>query len=422
MKDKYDVIVIGGGAAGCEAALAAKNAGVKNVLIIEKEKRLGGILNQCVHNGFGLTHFGEELTGPEYAERVAENVVNAGIDVLLEAEVIELAEGYEVKFASYNEGIKTVSTTALILATGSYERNAGAILLPGERPPGILTAGQAQLLMNVEGYAVGKRVFILGSGDIGLIMARRMTLEGAKVLGVAEIMPYSNGLNRNIVQCLQDFDIPLYLSHTVSNVYGRKHLEGITISQVDEKFNIIEGTEIYFELDTLLLAVGLIPLTSLLDKLGVKFSKSRSAVVDERLETEKPGLFMCGNSLHIHDLADEASKEGELAGLMAANYVLNKNKKVEQKVKLLQVSPSKGVNYVIPNFVNYPSEVDEITFRLRVSKPMLRSKICFYVDDKLIKTKFYPFLIPSEMTTITLKKDELVDGKSLTLTAEEING
>lgn len=417
MKTNYELIVIGGGSAGCSAALSAKQNGLTDVLIIDKNARLGGILNQCIHNGFGLTTFNEELTGPEYAERIANEVKEAGIAVILNAEVTEIKEGFCVTFLSKELGKQTFTSKALVFATGSYERNAGAILLPGERPPGILTAGQAQLLMNVEGYMVGKRVFILGSGDIGLIMARRMTLEGAKVLGVAEIMPYSNGLNRNIVQCLEDYNIPLYLSHTVSKVKGRKHVEGVTISKVDEHFNIIPNTEIDFDVDTLLLAVGLLPLTSLLEKLGIKFSKSRGAEVDEQLETEIKGLFVAGNSLHIHDLADEASKEGDLAGLMAAKYVLNE---LKDTTKILKVNPENMVNYVIPNFVHYPSNIANITFKFRVKRPLKKCRLTIRIDDDVIYTRVYPFLIPSEMTSVNVSNTKLKDGENLFVSVEAI--
>ena len=348
----YDLIIIGGGSAGMASALGAYFENIRNILILEKDAYLGGILNQCIHNGFGLHTFKEELTGPEYASRFIEMINkcnsenNDSIICKLNTMVLDITEDLIVTYSNDKEGIVIVKGKAIVMATGCSERTRGNIAIPGSRPAGILTAGLAQRYLNIDGYLVGKNIFILGSGDIGLIMARRMTLEGAKVLGVCELMPYSNGLNRNIVQCLNDYDIPLYLSHTVKKIIGKDRLEKIVIAKVDDKFDFIEGTELEFAVDTLLLSVGLIPSNPLLNQLQTKFdAKTKGPVVDSNYQTSTKGIFACGNSLHVHDLVDYVSEEGKLAGIKAARYIKNLLSE-EEKIDLL---PGNGLNYLLPS-------------------------------------------------------------------------
>jgi len=316
----WDIVVIGGGAGGLSAALAAHEEDVR-ILVLEREAVLGGILNQCIHNGFGLHEFEEDLTGPEYAERFIAAFYEKGIDVYLETTVMNMTktkEGFSLEAFDKKAGKLAIEARAVILSSGCYERTRGQIRIPGERPAGVMTAGSAQRYLNIEGYLVGKEVFILGSGDIGLIMARRMTLEGANVKGVAEIMPHSNGLTRNIAQCLEDFDIPLYLSHTVTDIRGADRLEGITIEEVDKDFRVIEGTKKDFAVDCLLLSVGLIPDTMVLESLDVKMHpKTKGPLVDHNFHTNVEGLFACGNALHVHDLVDDVTEESRRAARCA---------------------------------------------------------------------------------------------------------
>ena len=309
-------VVIGGGCGGLAAAAKLKQEGLKDVVLIEKDAELGGVLNQCIHNGFGLTTFKEQLSGPSFAERYEDQVVEAGVEVKLNTMVTHMSSDRIIEYVNQEEGYQKLQADIIILSVGCYERSRGALAISGERPTGVYTAGQAQRYLNIDGYMVGKSVFILGSGDIGLIMARRMSLEGAKVLGVAELMPYSNGLPRNMKQCLDDFGIPLYLSHTVTNVYGEDRLEKIELAKVDENRNPIPGSEMYFDVDTLLLSVGLIPENSLAEEAGIDMDMStRGPIVDENYMTSVPGIFACGNGLHVHDLADFVTKQAGEAAL-----------------------------------------------------------------------------------------------------------
>jgi len=415
IKSNYDLVIIGGGSAGMAGAIEAHKLGVKDILIIEKNDYLGGILNQCVHNGFGLTEFKEELTGPEFMRRLSDQVDDLKIPYLLNTTVTSITPNKDI-YCSNEGGYYLIHAKAILLTTGCYERNAGAIMLPGERPSGVITAGTAQLYLNVYGYLVGKRVFILGSGDIGLIMARRLTLEGAKVLGVAELCPYSNGLNRNIVQCLQDYNIPLYLSHTVSDVRGKSgHLEGITISRVDEKGKIVHDDDHSYDCDTLLLSVGLIPNSPLIRDAGVKLARNKGAIINERYETSIEGIFTSGNVLHVHDLVDLVTKESRLVANFIKEYLDGKYIKDETYI---DVVPSDGLLYVIPHKIGVHNSHD-VTFKFRVRKPVKDVNINFYDGDNLIKSTFKPVLIPSEMIEITLNHEVLkLFKKNITIKAE----
>lgn len=397
-----DLVIIGGGSAGMAAAIAAYDEGLTDILIVEKGRQLGGILNQCIHHGFGIEEFKEQLTGPEFMSRLAVEVKKRNIDVRFQSNVLDLTKSKVVTYSNAAEGIVKVQAKAVIMATGCYERSAGAIQIPGERPSGIITAGTAQLYLNEMGALVGKRVFILGSGDIGLIMARRLTLEGASVLGVSEIMPYSNGLNHNMVQCLHDFDIPLYLSHTVTKTYGKSRLEKIEISQVDEKFNPLPGTEKEFEVDTLLLSIGLIPSNDLLKKLGLPVSKSRGAIVDEHYMTDIPGIFSTGNVLHVHDLADYVAAESRSCGKGAAAYVQGK---WNLDSPSFNVIPGKNLLYVVPHRVRLANLDEHLTIKFRVSKPLQNQVLTFTFNGEVIKKIIKPFIIPSEMQKVRLPKE-----------------
>ena len=397
-----DLVIVGGGSAGMSAALEAYSLGVKDILILEKNDYLGGILNQCIHNGFGLQEFKEELTGPEFMTRFSKAVNENGIEYRLNTNVINISKDKVVSYSNSEEGFVEIKAKAIILTTGCYERNSGAIQIPGDRPSGVYTAGQAQLYLNIYGQLVGKRVFILGSGDIGLIMARRMTLEGAKVLGVAELNSYSAGLNRNIVQCLQDFDIPLYLSHTVKEIIGPKgHIEKIVLAKVDDHFNFIPGSEIEFEVDALLLSVGLVPNVDLISRLGIPFSKTRGAVVSEHMETEIEGLFTSGNVLHVHDLVDYVVSEAREAAKGAYLYL---NNKLSHKGHMYKVSPKDGVNYVVPQKIYIDDAEDKLIFKFRVAHPFKDINLVISEGDRVIKKIYKPAIIPSEMEIVKLDK------------------
>lgn len=397
-----DLVIIGGGSAGMAAAIGAYDDGVKDIIIIEKGRQLGGILNQCIHNGFGLEEFKEQLTGPEFMTRLIVEIQKRKIDVRYQSNVLNLTKDKVVTFSNSIDGIVKIKAKAVILATGCYERSAGAIQIPGERPSGIITAGTAQLYLNEMGALVGKRIFILGSGDIGLIMARRLTLEGAKVLGVSEIMPYSNGLNHNIVQCLHDFDIPLFLSHTVTKTIGKSRLEKIEISQVDDNFNPITGTEKVFEVDTLLLSIGLIPSNDLLKKLGLPVSKARGAIVDEHYMSDIPGIFSTGNVLHVHDLADYVTAESRSCGKGAAAYIFDK---WDLNAPCFNVSPGKNILYVVPHRVRLANLEDHLTVKFRVNKPLKDQVLIFTFNGQIIKKIIKPIIIPSEMQKVRLPKE-----------------
>lgn len=399
-----DLVIIGGGSAGLAASVGAFDSGIKDILIIERNPFLGGILNQCIHNGFGLSEFKEELTGPEFASRFEKQVEERKIPYVLNTTVTSITKDKVVTYTNEKEGVVEVQAKAIIMAAGCYERNAGAIGIPGDRPAGVITAGQAQLFLNEYGYMVGKKVFILGSGDIGLIMARRLTLEGAKVLGVAELCAWSNGLNRNMVQCLYDYDIPLYLSHTVTRVIGKGRVEAIEISQVDERMNPIPGTEKRFDVDTLVLSIGLVPNNNLLTDLGVEVGRSRGAAVNQNYETSIEGIFSCGNVLHVHDLVDYVVDEAREAGRSAARYLLEGKKETSKNIP---VNPGEGIGYVVPSKLDVLSLKEKTAFKFRVRKPSKNVFIDYIVDGVTVKSTFKPAIIPSEMEVFNLPKNLL---------------
>lgn len=400
--ETIDLVIIGGGSAGMAAAIQAKKEGIDNLLILEKMNALGGILNQCIHNGFGLTEFKEELTGPEYLQRFVNQIDEMKIPYKLDTTVMKITPEKVVTFSNQIDGNVSVQAKAIVLATGCYERNAGAILLPGDRCSGIITAGTAQKYLNIDGYLCGKRIVILGSGDIGLIMARRLTLEGAKVICVSEIMPYSNGLNRNIAQCLDDFGIPLYLSRSVSKVIGKGRLEKVILSKVDENFKFIPGTEMEIPCDTLILSVGLVPYVSLLENIRTPMSSTKGALVNEHMETSIPGIFTCGNCLHVHDVVDFVTDEGRLAGHGAALYIKNQLSNQSD----IDVLPKAGISYVIPQKIKRDNQED-VTFKFRVQKPVKDVFVIIESGQKLLSKSFKTALIPSEMAMIKLSQDKI---------------
>ena len=400
----HDIVIIGGGPAGLAAAVSARRAGVEDILILERDNVLGGILNQCIHNGFGLHTFKEELTGPEYAARYIEMVTEEKIPYRLNTMVIDINSEKEVTYINREEGLVTIKAGAVILAMGCRERPRGALNIPGYRPAGIFSAGTAQRLMNIEGYSVGKEVVILGSGDIGLIMARRMTLEGAKVKVVAELMPYSGGLKRNIVQCLDDYDIPLKLSHTVTEIHGKERVTGITIAEVDGNRKPIPGTEEYYSCDTLLLSVGLIPENELTKGIGVSMNRITSGPnVNDHLQTEAEGVFACGNVLHVHDLVDFVSEEANLAGKNAAAYV--KKETAGEETKEVRLEASNGVRYTVPQSLDIRNMNDQVVVRFRVADVYKDRFISVYSGDERVSKRKKKVLAPGEMEQVILKKD-----------------
>ncbi len=399
-------VVIGGGCGGLTAAAKLKQEGLKDVVLIEKDAELGGVLNQCIHNGFGLTTFKEQLSGPSFAERYEDQVVEAGVEVKLNTMVTHMSSDRIIEYVNQEEGYQKLQADIIILSVGCYERSRGALAISGERPTGVYTAGQAQRYLNIDGYMVGKSVFILGSGDIGLIMARRMSLEGAKVLGVAELMPYSNGLPRNMKQCLDDFGIPLYLSHTVTNVYGEDRLEKIELAKVDENRNPIPGSEMYFDVDTLLLSVGLIPENSLAEEAGIDMDMStRGPIVDENYMTSVPGIFACGNGLHVHDLADFVTKQAGEAALGALRY-LNGSGGDYSSVKAGNL-----IGYVVPAKLHKENLPKTVTLYFRVRKPLKDVTIEINKGGKVIRSIHKDHLIPSEMEQVIIANTMLEDAE-----------
>lgn len=417
---KYEIVIIGGGPAGLAAAIAAYDAGCRSILILERDNQLGGILNQCIHNGFGLHTFGEELTGPEYAARFARQVLDRGIAYKLNTMVLSIGEDKKITAVNRTDGLIEIEAAAVILAMGCRERSRGALNIPGFRPAGIYSAGTAQRLVNIEGFLPGRRVVILGSGDIGLIMARRMTLEGAKVLVVAELMPYSGGLKRNIVQCLNDFGIPLKLSHTVVDIQGRERVTGVTIAEVGPDRKPIPGTEIHYDCDTLLLSCGLLPENELSRGMGVTISPvTNGPIVDESLQTSIPGVFAAGNVLHVHDLVDFVSEEAAAAGRAAVRYLANGP---QDRGREIPITFEGGPRYTVPASIDPKRVEGDLVIRFRVGGVMKNRRVRLYLDDEAVVSRKRPVMAPGEMEELKLTQGALAahpDLKQIHIAVEE---
>lgn len=420
--ESYDIVIVGGGPAGLAAALAAKKKGVRSILILERDRELGGILNQCIHNGFGLHTFQEELTGPEYAARFAAQVKQEGIAFLLNTMVMDISPDQVVTAMNSEEGLFQISAKVVILAMGCRERPRGALNIPGYRPAGIFSAGTAQRLVNIEGYLPGREVVILGSGDIGLIMARRMTLEGAKVKVVAELLPYSGGLKRNIVQCLNDYGIPLKLSHTVVDIQGKERVTGVTLAKVDENRNPIPGTEETYACDTLLLSCGLVPENELSKGIGVLMDPvTLGPVVNESFQTSVEGVFACGNVLHVHDLVDFVSQEAASAGESAAEYVLG-GCSLKKEGPNFQVKAQGGVRYTVPSSIRYDGKRQQQTIRFRVGDVYKNHFISVYLNGRRLIHKKRQIMAPGEMEELNFDLNWISDcpgGGEIRITLEE---
>ena len=419
----YDIVIIGGGPAGLAAAVSARKNGVESILILERDRELGGILNQCIHNGFGLHTFKEELTGPEYADRFIRQVKELCIEYKLHTMVMNISSSKIITAMNREEGLFDIQAKAVILAMGCRERSRGALNIPGYRPAGIFSAGTAQRLVNIEGYLPGREIVILGSGDIGLIMARRMTLEGARVKVVAELMPYSGGLKRNIVQCLDDYGIPLKLSHTVVDIKGKERLESVILAEVDDNRKPIPGTEEEYSCDTLLLSVGLIPENELSRDMGVTINPVTSGPkVNESLETNIEGVFACGNVLHVHDLVDFVSEEAGAAGRNAACYVKAGEKRSGTETADIVLEAVEGVRYTVPETINIARMDEELTVRFRVSNVYKNCYISVYFDEVRMLHKKRQIMAPGEMEDVRITREQLMDApdlKKITVKIEE---